>query len=64
MKTLKSQSILEYLIIVSAIVVAVIAAAQNIIPRTVGNMFNDTSALISSSTAQLKDHLSHRPQNQ
>ncbi len=43
----KAQSILEYVIVLSAIVAAVIAAARGPITNAVNNMFNDASSTIS-----------------
>ena len=42
----KSQSILEYLIVLSAIIVAVIALAKGPVTNAVNKMFNDSSQLI------------------
>lgn len=51
----KSQSILEYIIVVSAIVVAVLAAAENLIKPAVNKMFTDSSNIIETSTGKLSN---------
>ena len=42
----KAQSILEYLIVLSAIIVAVLALAKGPVTNAVNKMFNDSSQLI------------------
>ena len=51
----KSQSILEYLVVVTAIVLAVIAASVSLVKPTINKMFSDATSLIQDSTVQLKD---------
>ena len=51
----KSQSILEYLVVVTAIVVAVIAASEVFVKPTINKMFSDATSLIQDSTVQLKN---------
>ena len=46
----KAQSILEYVIVLSAIIAAVIAAANGPIKKAVTDMFQDSSDLISDKT--------------
>ena len=60
MRKRKAQSILEYIIVLSAIIVAVIAAANGPIKEAVGNMFNDSSQLISDKSS---DFLSRAASN-
>ncbi|MDD4294769.1 MAG: hypothetical protein PHP69_04590 [Candidatus Omnitrophica bacterium] len=49
-KKRKAQSILEYIIVLSAIVVAVIAASENIIKPAVQDMFQDSADVITDNT--------------
>ena len=52
MKKRKAQSILEYVIVLSAIVAAVIAAARGPITKAVENMFGDASSTITEKSSQ------------
>lgn len=60
MRIRKAQSILEYVIVLTAIIVAVIALAQGPITRAVNTMFNDSADLIEQKSA---DFLSAAGQN-
>jgi len=60
MRKRKAQSILEYIIVLSAIIVAVIAAANGPIKEAVSNMFQDSSDLISDKSS---DFLSRAASN-
>jgi Flp pilus assembly pilin Flp len=53
----KAQSILEYIIILSAIVIAVIAAARpgGVVRQAVDNMYTDTSSVITTQASTFKD---------
>jgi len=51
----KSQSILEYVVVVTAIVVAVIAASENLVKPAINKMFTDATSLVQDRTGQLKD---------
>ena len=46
----KSQSMLEYIIVLSAIIVAVIAAAKGPITDAVNKMFTDSTSMMESKT--------------
>ncbi len=47
----KAQSILEYIIVLSAIIVAVIAAAKGPITNAVNKMFDDSTTLMQERTS-------------
>ncbi|MFA5272195.1 MAG: hypothetical protein WC412_07680 [Candidatus Omnitrophota bacterium] len=53
----KAQSILEYVIVLSAIVAAVIAAARGPITNAVNNMFNDASTTITEKSSQFHSNV-------
>ena len=46
----KSQSMLEYIIVLSAIIVAVIVAAQGPVQTAVSKMFSDSTTMMDSKT--------------
>lgn len=55
----KTQSILEYVIILAAITAAVIAAAQGPVRQAVTNMFNDASQVITNTTTDFRARAAH-----
>lgn len=58
----KAQSILEYVIVLSAIVAAVIIAARGPITNAVNNMFNDASNSITEKSANFHTNIGSTPQ--
>lgn len=53
----KAQSILEYVIVLSAIVAAVIAAANGPVKTAVSKMFSDSSETMSTATDNFKTNV-------
>ena len=51
MRRRKAQSILEYILVLSAVVVAVIAASQGVVTNAVNQMFTDSSNVITGRTS-------------
>ena len=53
----KAQSILEYIIILAAIIAAVLVAAgpDGVVRRAIGSMFSDSSQLIENQTSSFLD---------
>ena len=56
-KKKKAQSILEYVIVLSAIIVAVIAAAKGPITNAVNQMFADSESTIVRETGQFQQRV-------
>ncbi|MDD5194834.1 MAG: hypothetical protein PHQ96_04050 [Candidatus Omnitrophica bacterium] len=57
MRKRKAQSILEYIIILSAITAAVIAAAGSVVTPAVSKMFNDSSDVITNKTGMFRNQV-------
>lgn len=57
MRKRRAQSILEYIIILSAITAAVIAAATSIVTPAVTTMFNDSSDVITNKTGVFRTNM-------
>lgn len=53
MRNKKGQSILEYVIVLTVIVVAIIIAAQGVIKPAIDKAFNDSADVIKNATSQL-----------
>ncbi|MDD5070474.1 MAG: hypothetical protein PHV17_07065 [Candidatus Omnitrophica bacterium] len=55
-KKRKAQSILEYIIVLSAIIVAVIAAAKGVVTNSVNKMFSDSAGVIETQSTNFLDN--------
>ena len=55
-KKRKAQSILEYIIVLSAIIVAVIAAAKGVVTKSVEKMFGDSAGVIETQSDNFLDN--------
>lgn len=55
----KAQSILEYVIVLTAIVAAIMVATgpQGVVNTAIGNMFTDASNVITNSSQNFKDQI-------
>ncbi|MFH1771297.1 MAG: hypothetical protein ABH872_00600 [Candidatus Omnitrophota bacterium] len=61
MRVKKAQSILEYIIVLSAIIVAVIAAANGPIRNAINQMFTDSSEVMTTQTATFLNNAGRNP---
>ncbi|MDD5584314.1 MAG: hypothetical protein PHV55_04595 [Candidatus Omnitrophica bacterium] len=57
MRKRRAQSILEYIIILSAITAAVIAAASSLVTPAVTTMFNDSTDVITNKTGVFRANM-------
>ena len=56
-KKKRAQSILEYIIVLSAVIVAVIWAAQNLVQPSVRRMFNNATQAMDRETGEFLDNV-------